>query len=157
MATVDVLEAQWGQFCPIALATSTSKADKKKARDKLLSSILLGGVDKKRYGTLLENLNNSFLAGNDQYPVSVDDTLTLLTHYQDHSNGGRSNNGNEKGRLEMSFAQASKQLGRIRCFLCNEFGHVKKDCPRLNKKKVMQQVEETSGDDGTSTGLSWSG
>ena len=39
----------------------------------------------------------------------------------------------------------------------NELGHMKKDCPRLKKNKVMQQVEETSGDDGTSTGVSWSG
>ena len=157
MATVDVLEAQWGQFCPIGLADSTSKENKKKARDKILASIFLAGADKKRYGTLIENLNNTFLAGNDQYPVSIDDTLTLLSHYQDHRSGGRQNSGNEGGKTETSFAQASKQLGRIRCFLCNEFGHVKKDCPRLNKKKVMQQVEETSGDDGTSTGLSWSG
>jgi hypothetical protein len=44
--------------------------------------IFLAGADKARFGTLIENLNDSYLAGNDQYPVSLDGTLTLLSHYQ---------------------------------------------------------------------------
>jgi hypothetical protein len=63
---------------------STSDADKYIARDKYLSMIFLAGADKARFGTLIENLNNSYLAGNDQYPVSLDGTLTLLFHYQGH-------------------------------------------------------------------------
>jgi hypothetical protein len=62
----------------------TSDADKNIARDKYLSMIFLARADKARFGTLIENLNNSYLAGNDQYPVSLDGTLTLLSHYQGH-------------------------------------------------------------------------
>jgi hypothetical protein len=33
-------------------------------------------ADKLQFGTLVEDLNNSYLAGNDQYPVVLDSTLT---------------------------------------------------------------------------------
>jgi hypothetical protein len=44
--------------------------------------IFLAGADKEaRFGMLIEDLDNSYLAGNDQYPVPLDGTLTLLSHY----------------------------------------------------------------------------
>jgi hypothetical protein len=84
VSTTEVIEEQWGKFYPEKLAVSTSDADKNIARDKYSSMIFLAGADKARFGTLIENLNNSYLAGNDQYPVSLDGTLTLLLHYQGH-------------------------------------------------------------------------
>jgi hypothetical protein len=80
-STTEVIEQQWGKFYPEKLAVSASDADKKVTRDKYLSMIFLAGADKARFGMLIEDLNNSSLAGNDQYPVSLDGTLTLLSHY----------------------------------------------------------------------------
>jgi hypothetical protein len=60
---------------------SASDAEKNIARDKYLSMIFLAGADKAQFGTLIEDLNNSYLAGNDQYPVLLNGTLTLLLHY----------------------------------------------------------------------------
>jgi hypothetical protein len=69
VSTTEVIEEQWGKFYPEKLAVSASDADKDIARDKYLSMIFLAGVDKAQFGTLIDDLNNSHLAGNDQYPV----------------------------------------------------------------------------------------
>jgi hypothetical protein len=86
-STTKVIEERWGKLYPEKLAVSTSDVDKNIARHKYLSMIFLAGADKARFGTLIEDLNNSYLAGNDQYPVSLDGTLTLLSHYQGHQGG----------------------------------------------------------------------
>jgi hypothetical protein len=61
---------------------SASDVDKNIARDKYLSIIFLARADKARFGTLIEDLNNSYLAGKNQYSVSLDGTLNFLSHYQ---------------------------------------------------------------------------
>jgi hypothetical protein len=81
VSTAEVIEEQWGKFYAEKLAVSASDADQNIARDKYLSMIFLARGDKARFGTLIEDPNNSYLAGNDQYPVSSDSTLTLLSHY----------------------------------------------------------------------------
>jgi hypothetical protein len=97
---------------------STSDADKNIARDKYLSMIFLAGADKAQFGKLIENLNNSYPAGNDQYPGSLDGTLTLLLHYQGHQ-GGEHMDDNKNVSRETSFAQrkprTGQQLARICC------------------------------------------
>ena len=136
----DVVEVQWGQFCPMDLAESNSAADKRIACDKLLSMIFLAGVDKNRYGKLLEDLNNSYLSQKDNYPSNIDSTLTLLSNYQDHKTILKvDDNGNKI--LGHNYAQ---QIDKhwIRCYKCNEYGHVQKDCPK--KEQNIQLDNETN-------------
>jgi hypothetical protein len=65
----------------------------------------LAGVDKAQFGTLIEDLNNSYdLAGNDQYPVPLDGAITLLSHYQGHRGSEHMDNDKNVSR-ETSFAQ----------------------------------------------------
>jgi hypothetical protein len=129
--------------------------------------IFLAGADKAQFGTLIENLNNSYLAGNDQYPVPLDVTLTLLPNYQGHQGGEHMDDGKNVS-WETNFAlrkpQKAQQLARIRCWNCNEYGHYQSDCPQ--KKKMhgtqMSEVEEDENDDGTASTQSrprvqWSG
>jgi hypothetical protein len=78
VSTTKVIEEQWGKFYPEKLAVSASDTDKNMARDKYLSMIFLAGADKSQFGTLIEGLNNSYLAGNEQCQVLLDGTLTLL-------------------------------------------------------------------------------
>jgi hypothetical protein len=136
---------------------SASDADKNIARDKYLSMIFLTGADKAQFGTLIEDLNNSYyLAGNDQYPVLLDGTLTLLLHYQGHQGGERMDDNKNVSR-ETSFNQCiprkTQQLARIYCWNCNEYGHYQSDC--LQKKKMnrtqMSQVEEDENEDETAS------
>jgi hypothetical protein len=104
-------------------------------------------------------MNNSYLAGNDQYPLSLDGILTLLLHY--HANRGSEHTDDGKNvSKEISFArrktQPAQQLARIRFWNCNEYGHYQSDCPQ--KKKMhgtqMAEVEEDEGEDGTTSARS---
>jgi hypothetical protein len=80
--------------------------------------IFLAGADKAQFGTLMEDLNNSYLAGNDQYPVLLDCALTLLSHYQG-CRGSEHMEDNKNVSRETSFAQRkprpAQQLARICC------------------------------------------
>ena len=82
-AYVKVTEAKWGTFYPPDMAGSTTTS-KQQSRDQLLACIFLAGVDRHQYECIRDDLNNSYLAGKDNYPKSVDTALTMLTHYQDH-------------------------------------------------------------------------
>jgi hypothetical protein len=86
------------------------------------------------------------MAGNDQYPVLLDGTLTLLSHYQGHR-GGEHMYDNKNVSRETSFAQRkprkAQQLARIRCWNCNEYGHghYQSDCPQKKKMPGTQLAE----------------
>jgi len=45
-AAAKVVEAQWGQFCPVKLTTGSGSVNKKTASDNVLSMIFLAGADK---------------------------------------------------------------------------------------------------------------
>ena len=152
LATTEVVEAQWGQFYPLKLTTGAGSVDKKTARDNVLSMIFLAGADKKRYGVMLEELNNSYLAKKDNYPTSVEDVVMLLSHYQGHQFGVRNVMDDNTG-LESSFAQLNR-MSKLRCYECNELGHVRSNCPKLKKNSHFQNEE---GDDSTraSTPRGW--
>jgi hypothetical protein len=91
--------------------------------------------------------------------VSLDGTLTLLSHYQGHQGGEHMEDDKNVSR-ETSFAQRklrkAQQLARIRCWNCNEYGHYQSDC--LKKKKMhgtqMSGVEEDESEDGTASARS---
>ena len=152
IATTDVIEEQWGTFYPPKLASSTSAAAKKKARDLLHAMIFLTGSDKHRYDKLLDNLNNQFLAGDNNYPGSIDKTLTLLSNYQDHT--GRKGVVDKYMRtgVETSFAQ-------VICYCCGKPGHTSDNCNKKTRipqsqwhvrkalNAYMQQQQEDTDDD----------
>jgi Zinc knuckle len=152
-AVAEVMTTQWGDFYPPKLAGGTAADDIAKSNDKLLARIFLTGSDKKRYGKLMEDLNNAYIGGKDNYPESLDATLNLLTHYQDYQVGYGKHMANSDDKLTMtSFAQKGKarQLDRIRCFKCNEYGHMKHDCPK-------RQHYQGDTDDDRSHGTGWAG
>ena len=147
LATTSVIEAQWGDFVPTHLFKSECKGNLTAARDSMLDMIFLAGADKRRFGKLHNDLNNSYLAKKDNYPRSLDATLTLLSHFQDHRDaGGRTvkvTNVGEGGG-EASFMQSGRR-STIKCFLCKQPGHVKRDCPSLGMPVNNNQMEDTTG------------
>ena len=54
---VDVAKSQWGMLVP------TKVASNKETRNKFLACTFLAGVDQKKYGKLVNDLNNAYLAG----------------------------------------------------------------------------------------------
>ena len=72
----------------------------------------------------------------------------MLAHYQDHRAGGSNGAGDKDGkeRGEASFAQSGgrSRKDRIRCYVCKEFGHVKRDCPKLAQSHMQDGEDEDS-------------
>ena len=86
----------------------------------MLASIFLGGMDKHGYKTMINDLNNSYLASTDNYPASVDTVLTMMTHYQNHASHlvvGDSLNPDRGTVTETSFTQRAPT-----CFCCGKIG-----------------------------------
>jgi hypothetical protein len=87
-------------------------------------------------------LNNSYLAMEDSYPTSLEVTLQLLSHYQDHKIGDQF--GGDNNIEGTSCAQKEKcKLSKVGCYECNEFGHYKWDCLLLNHQ-LMQNSNSDS-------------
>jgi hypothetical protein len=153
VSTTEVIEEQGGKFYPEKLAVSTSDADKNIARDKYLSMIFLAGADKARFGTLIEDLNNSYLARNDQYPVSLDGTLTLLLHYQGHRGGehrdddkmcqGRqvspSANREKRSNLRGFVAGIATNMATIRVIVPKRRRCTEHKCQKLKKMRMLRK------------------
>ena len=149
LSNVKVLEEQWGPLYPEKLCTN--KSDKKKiakTQEQFIAVHFLAGADKKRYDKLLIELNNSFIAGKDNYPATLEAAYQLLCHFQDHKLGGSNGHGNSSELSGSTFAQVRKKLEKMRCFRCNELGHLARDCPTNNQNN--NQVEESKESDDNS-------
>jgi hypothetical protein len=136
--SVDVLGGHQGEFHPPNLVKDG--VTKEQAQDRLLARVFLMGADKGQFGSLLEEYNNSCVAGIDNYPKSLQATLTLLSNYQDSKSGlGKSSDG-KGSELGASFAQKGKRdLSKIQCHSCKEYGHYANNCP--NQKKLLAQTD----------------
>jgi hypothetical protein len=53
------------------------------AQEKYLASLFLQGADKGRFGKLIEDLENAYTQGQDNYPKTVQDAYSLLTNWKD--------------------------------------------------------------------------
>jgi Zinc knuckle len=138
-----------------ALSEAEVKANKEKTRAQYRAMAFLHGLDKRRFGRLLEELSNSYISGKDIYPTSLQAAIHYVSNYQNHQAGGTGKAvDNEYTPVATSFNQ---QLSRVRCFSCNEPGHVAKNCPKKKKKKPKDghqnnQVESDEEDDNRSRG-----
>jgi hypothetical protein len=74
-----VAESQWGTLVPATAATN--EKNEKTSRDKFITCVFLAGVDTKKYGRLKTELNNAYVAGQNNYPKMVESAVTMLSHY----------------------------------------------------------------------------
>jgi Zinc knuckle len=106
----------------------------------------LKGLDRKSYGKLLEDLSNTYISGKDNYPVTLEAALSLVSNYQHHQVGVPKAVDNDYTPMAASFAQTN-QLSRVRCFSCGERGHISKNCPRKAKKAKKSHTNNQVDDD----------
>ena len=107
---------------------------KQTAKDKLLGVSYLMCVDRTKFGKLLEDVENAYLTGVDQFPKSVNDAYHRVTNWSNDPRNvmniiGPTNDG-------LAFAQDSgggsgNNQGKkpIQCYACKEMGHKSYECP----------------------------
>jgi len=159
LAMKDVIEVQWGGFYPEVLAKKEKGAEAKKiatAQEKMLVGIFLRGSNNV---DLKAELNNSYLSGNDKYPKTIDEALSLMMHYQDGK--GKKNSETMISRDEeqipasghaTSFAQV---VEKRTCFKCGKKGHIARNCKDNNNNESSNYqgsvwgpvVSDTDNDD----------
>ena len=138
-------------------ATSSQKAAYMTlAKEKLEATMLIMGSDKKRYSSLLLDLENSYTTGYDKFPESLSEAYTLMTNYKSsfirpRNNYSRTTNGkqeqdqyvpnvaftlNSKSRYSASKSNPVAGIdGTIDenfvCYRCNKCGHKSFNCPTV--------------------------
>ena len=99
MNQVNITKSQWGIIVPTKIGSD------KKDQDKLLACTFLAGVQWKRYGTMVNKLNNMFLTGQNHYPMTVEVVMMMLLHYIGDKLQAYRSDTNEMSVNATSFAQ----------------------------------------------------
>ena len=161
---VEITDGMYGEVAPVKIAEKDKNYMKskekvlKEAREEFLAFMFLDGADRKVFGYLMKSLRNDYTLGNDKYPVTIEDALQVLTMNLPRKKvDGKSGNGSQA----TSFNQSGGT--NLKCWYCEEAGHIKKDCPK--KKKEMEAKEkseagekkETTGESYALKQVSWSG
>jgi hypothetical protein len=157
---VDVIKSLGGSLAddmhlsdelPARPARGYTEAQKQEARERILNKTVAYGIlvraDRGRYGKLIEEIENDFLKGNNDYPKTPTEAYNLLVNYRHYSNNKRTNI--QGGLDQVAFVTEGKRTrgngdhSHITCFKCNKKGHYKSDCPEMRNTQ-QQQTQETN-------------
>jgi hypothetical protein len=61
----------------VPTAAAANEMNEKTSRDKFITLVFLAGVDTKKYGRLKTVLNNAYVAGQNNYPKTVESAVTI--------------------------------------------------------------------------------
>ena len=162
----EVLAETSGFLYPDKLVpTGSSRNVQEQAQEQLLVMLLLDGADKVRYGALVRDLHNSYIGGIDKYPKTIDETMTMLTHWSDDTVKKKVHNKGDKNETETSFgqfkgkakgAQKSQDERKFKCGNCGKFGHYTDQCnkPAGNQSNHNQNIVTDNKEEEE---LHWSG
>jgi hypothetical protein len=151
---VDVAESQWGTLVPTAAATN--ETNEKVSRDKFITCVFLAGVDGKKYGRLKTELNNAYVAGQNNYPKTVENAVTMLSHYMNDK--GVQVADEDKGQAALtSFMQKHKN---VTCYRCGKKGHYANKCPdgdNDDEASTTSSISNRSSNNSRHNRVGWSG
>jgi hypothetical protein len=117
--------------------------------EKTIAHGLLVRADRGRYGKLIEEVENDFLKGHDDYPKTPTEAYNLLVNYQNYVTVNKRNFGQELDQVAF-VTDGKKQktdggmikFSHIKCFKCRQFGHYKSDCPGKLEQKGAEAPTE---------------
>lgn len=133
---------------------------RKKAKEGFLAVAFILLADRGRYAKLIEELENDFVKGADNYPTDLTEAYNLLLHWKhDPRNLMR---GLGSGDDDVAFGQhgdsedkPKKDISKVTCYHCQEKGHYANKCPKKPTEvggdvHAQQHVEQTPDDPVTS-------
>jgi hypothetical protein len=109
----------------VLTAAATNEMNEKTSRDKFIICVFLAGVDTKRYGRLKTELNNAYVAGQNNYPKTVESAVTILSHYMN----GRGVHMADEDKGQMSLKSFMQKYKNVMCCICGKKGHYANKCP----------------------------
>ncbi|KAL7560198.1 hypothetical protein ACA910_003282 [Epithemia clementina (nom. ined.)] len=122
-----------------------AKDEQEKARSKYLACVFLAGVDRARYKSAVDDLNNDFLLGTVHYPDDVTGMMTLLSNCRGDEGGQHIDDLRDGTITEISFAQKAN-MRKIKCYNCGKPGRVASQCQEKSDNDSDSGGSEQSND-----------
>jgi hypothetical protein len=121
----------------------------KRMRKRQETCVFLAGVDAKKYGRLKTGLNNAYVAGQNNYPKTVDNAVTMLSHYM-HDKGVHMTDADKGQATLTSFMQKHKN---VTCYRCGKKGHYANNSPDGDSNDKSYQLDQVKATAATTAGL----
>ena len=145
---VERVELSYGELAPTTVATREPKYKKdagmamKRARDKMVAYLFVQGANK-IYKPLLKGLDNDYTLGDDRYPETIEEAMTVLTEYGNRNGGTPYPKKQPEEKVELNFAQMSVEEMRRKglCYKCGKKGHRAFECKKVDDNKTEQKEE----------------
>lgn len=122
-------------------------------------------LDKTRFGGMMDDLQNAYDRGRNEYPVSLTSAYQMALNYRENgrrvdslpagnneqygaafaANGNKEKKKGNNGGFNKNKKRGGgedKDFSSYKCFLCGEEGHIRQNCPILKKAREYLEKEE---------------